>query len=144
MDSEKGTGMHPDSLLSGFGALTGRSSTRGFEAQNHLPHASRRFASPLWWCDHRANLQLEVESLIELAVSELVAEQPSLEPHRQDLTDKLVQALETDASWVELYGVTGELAVPGITPSEDEFGAGLRQVMEVRALVAALGAWNII
>ena len=77
---------------------------------------------------------LEVESLIELAVSEVVAEQSSLEPHRQDLTDKLVQALETDASWVELYGVTGELAVPGITPSEDEFGAGLRQVMEVRAL----------
>ena len=37
-------------------ALMGRSSTRGFEAQDHLPHASRRSASPLWWCDHRANL----------------------------------------------------------------------------------------
>ncbi|TBU35808.1 trafficking protein particle complex subunit 10 [Dichomitus squalens] len=75
-------------------------------------------------------LREEVESLIEIAVSEVVSEQLPLEPHRQDLTDKLVQALETNASWVELYGVTGELAVPGVTLTEDEFGAGLRQVME--------------
>ena len=47
------------------------------------------------------------------------------------MIDKLVQALESEASWVELYGITGELVVPGITLTDDEIGSGLRQVMEV-------------
>lgn len=78
----------------------------------------------------------EVESLIEYAVSEVIAETTSLESLRQDMIDKLVQALETDASWVELYGVTGELVVPRVAASDDELGAGLKRVLEVsRCLV---------
>lgn len=61
----------------------------------------------------------------------MVTETPSLDPLRQDIVDKLVQALETTASWVELYGVTGELTVPGVTPGDDDMGAGLRRVIEV-------------
>ncbi|KAI0724064.1 trafficking protein particle complex subunit 10 [Cerioporus squamosus] len=74
-------------------------------------------------------LREEVESLIEHAVSEVVVETPALEPLRQDLIDKLVQALETDASWVELYGVTGELVVPGVSLGDDELGAGLTRAL---------------
>ena len=74
----------------------------------------------------------EVESLIEHAVSQVVSQDASLDMFRQDMVDKLVQALETDASWVELYGVTGELIVPGVTLEDDEIGAGLRLVMKVR------------
>ncbi|KAI0748290.1 trafficking protein particle complex subunit 10 [Daedaleopsis nitida] len=75
-------------------------------------------------------LREEVESLIELAVSEVVAETTALAPLRQDMTDKLVQALETDAAWVELYGVTGEL-VPLITPGDEKLGDGLGRVLEI-------------
>ena len=52
------------------------------------------------------------------------------------MIDKLVQALETEASWVELYGVTGELVVPGITPTDGKIGSGLREVIEVSLHVA--------
>ncbi|KAI0709428.1 trafficking protein particle complex subunit 10 [Earliella scabrosa] len=75
-------------------------------------------------------LREEVESLIELAVSEVVSEKEALVPLRQDMVDKLVHALEADASWVQLYGVTGEL-VPVITPDEGDLGDGLRGVLEI-------------
>ncbi|KAI0636805.1 trafficking protein particle complex subunit 10 [Trametes polyzona] len=90
-------------------------------------------------------LREEVESLIELAVDEVVSEKPSLEPLRQDLVDKLVQALETNASWVELYGVTGELSVPGIQPGDDEMGSGLDRVLEIlnkRRSATSFGEWR--
>ncbi|KAI0780765.1 trafficking protein particle complex subunit 10 [Trametes elegans] len=90
-------------------------------------------------------LREEVESLIELAVDEVVSGTPALDTLRQDMIDRLVQALETDASWVELYGVTGELAVPGITSGEDEIGSGLGQVKEIlnkRRLPTLFGEWR--
>ncbi|KAI0362291.1 hypothetical protein OH77DRAFT_1416520 [Trametes cingulata] len=90
-------------------------------------------------------LREEVESLIELAVGEVISETPSLESLRQDMVDKLVQALETDASWVELYGVTGELSVPGVTAGEDEMGAGLRRATEIlnrRRSATSFGEWR--
>ncbi|KAI0665103.1 trafficking protein particle complex subunit 10 [Cubamyces menziesii] len=88
---------------------------------------------------------LQVESLIELAVEEVVTETPTLERLRQDMVDKLVQALETDASWVELYGVTGELVVPGVAPGDDDLGTGLRRVLEIlnkRRLPTSFGEWR--
>ncbi|KAI0647217.1 trafficking protein particle complex subunit 10 [Trametes meyenii] len=90
-------------------------------------------------------LREEVESLIELAAAEVIAETPSLEHLRQDIVDKLVQALETDASWVELYGVTGELAVPGVNPGDGEVGVGLRHVLEIlnkRRAPISFGEWR--
>ena len=59
-----------------------------------------------------------------------MSEKVALGPLRQDMVDKLVHALEADASWVQLYGVTGEL-VPVITPDEGDLGDGLRGVLEV-------------
>ncbi|KAI0831480.1 trafficking protein particle complex subunit 10 [Trametes gibbosa] len=90
-------------------------------------------------------LREEVESLIELAVGEVVSEKPSLESLRQDLVDRLVQALETNASWVGLYGVTGELSVPGIILGDDEMGTALRQVTEIlnkRRSTTSFGEWR--
>ncbi|PIL24147.1 hypothetical protein GSI_13900 [Ganoderma sinense ZZ0214-1] len=90
-------------------------------------------------------LREEVEALIELAVSEVSSKTPSLDSFRQDMIDKLVQALELEASWVELYGITGELVVPGITPTDDEVGSGLRQVMETlnqRRSAMSFGEWR--
>ncbi|KAI0327179.1 hypothetical protein GY45DRAFT_1328000 [Cubamyces sp. BRFM 1775] len=90
-------------------------------------------------------LREEVESLIELAVEEVVTETPILGRLRQDMIDTLVQALETDASWVELYGVTGELVVPGVVPEENDKGAALRRVLEIlnkRRLPTAFGEWR--
>ena len=55
-----------------------------------------------------SHLVAEVESLINAAVAEAVADDDSLSPHRELLTDKLVEALSKNADWIELYGVTGE------------------------------------
>ncbi|KAI9065113.1 hypothetical protein FKP32DRAFT_1674998 [Trametes sanguinea] len=90
-------------------------------------------------------LREEVESLIEIAVGEVVSETPTLEQLRQDMIDVLVKALETDASWVELYGVTGELIVPGVKPDEDDLETGLRRAMEIlnkRRSPASFGEWR--
>ncbi|KAH9945954.1 trafficking protein particle complex subunit 10 [Epithele typhae] len=76
-------------------------------------------------------LREEVESLVELAVKEAVAEDADIAPHRQDIVDKLVQSLESSATWVELYGVTGELVPPGVEPSDDQIGKGLRRALEI-------------
>ena len=45
--------------------------------------------------------------------------------------DKLVQALETDAAWVEVYGVTGELVPSKVKAGDDKLGSGIRRVLEV-------------
>lgn len=51
--------------------------------------------------------------MIEKAVETLISESPSLDESRRTLVSKLVEALELDADWVELYGLSGELIVPG-------------------------------
>ncbi|KAI0957407.1 hypothetical protein AcW1_005812 [Taiwanofungus camphoratus] len=76
-------------------------------------------------------LREEVESLIDVAVGELITHLPSLRPHRDVLIDKLVQALESNAKWVELYNVTGELMVPEIPDEEGEIGMGLNRLKEI-------------
>ena len=47
--------------------------------------------------------------------------------------NKLIEALETSAAWVDLFGVTGELVVPGET-EENELKEPLELVKEVHAL----------
>ena len=49
--------------------------------------------------------------------------------------NKLIEALETSANWVDLFGVTGELIVPGQT-EEDELKEPLELVKEVHALIS--------
>ncbi|EKM55480.1 uncharacterized protein PHACADRAFT_143869 [Phanerochaete carnosa HHB-10118-sp] len=64
-------------------------------------------------------LREEVEYFIEAAVDEALAAKPSTTIHRDFLVNAFVQALEQNASWVELYGITGELNVPSL-PADDE------------------------
>ena len=73
----------------------------------------------------------EVESLINAAVAEVVADDDSLSPHCELLTDKLVEALSKSADWIELYGVTGELVVPENLSEDAELAAAFAQLKEV-------------
>jgi hypothetical protein len=73
---------------------------------------------------------LEVESLIEHSVDEALASSSTPSVHRDVLINAFVQALEKDASWVEMYGITGELIVPGL-PVIGETGEALSLAAEV-------------
>jgi hypothetical protein len=46
------------------------------------------------------------------AVDEALDEFPQHGPDRNRLIPHMIQALESDSKWVELYGITGELKVP--------------------------------
>jgi hypothetical protein len=72
-----------------------------------------------------------VKSLIEHSVESVLMNSPSLLSQRPSLVDTLVEALERDATWVEMYGITGELKVPG-PQDEGEFSETLSQVKKVR------------
>ncbi|KAF7978139.1 hypothetical protein HWV62_1583 [Athelia sp. TMB] len=79
--------------------------------------------------------KLEVENLIANAVDAALSELPQRNNQRSILTGKLVEALETSASWVDLYGITGQLDVPDIPHSNDVLGP-LQRAKEVRSLAA--------
>lgn len=72
---------------------------------------------------------LEVESLIIEAVQTVITEEHSWLPHRDVIVGKLIGTLEADASWVDLFGVTGELNVPG--KDEQELAEPLQRAKEV-------------
>ena len=60
----------------------------------------------------------------------MLEESPSLQ-HHLILVGKLVDALESDAGWVELYGITGELIVPNIHEELGEIGELLKKAKQV-------------
>ena len=76
----------------------------------------------------------EVEAVLDQAVDEALNDFPQHRLDRSRLTAQMMQALESDASWVELYGITGELKVPALkddgAPKEV-----LTRVREVRYLI---------
>ena len=74
----------------------------------------------------------EVESFIQFAVGQVLTDPAMPQVNSNVLVGKLVQALESDASWVELYGITGELIVPKISDVEDELNEPLLRATEVR------------
>lgn len=76
--------------------------------------------------------RVEVESFIEDAVDEALSSS-SASTHREVLINTFVQALEKDASWVELYGVTGELNVPALPDSEGDAAQLAASASEVSA-----------
>lgn len=76
-------------------------------------------------------LREEVGSFIEAAVDEALAAEPSTTVHRDFLVNAFVQALEQNASWVELYGITGELNVPGLLADSE--------TSEVLSIAAGVG-----
>jgi len=76
----------------------------------------------------------EVEAVLDQAVDDVLDDFPQHRPDRSRLTAQMMQALESDASWVELYGITGELKVPALKDG----GASkevLTRVREVRFLI---------
>lgn len=77
----------------------------------------------------------EVEYLIESGVESAVASSPSLEPKKDLLVDRLVQALEGEASWVQHYEATGELNIPRVDPADDDLDESLLQITEVNSMM---------
>ena len=62
--------------------------------------------------------------MLEQAVDEALDEFPQHGTDRSRVIAHLIQALESDANWVELYNITGELKVPA---SDDD--ATLKEVL---------------
>lgn len=76
----------------------------------------------------------EVESIVEAQVRSIIDESASDSHHRITLVSKLIDALESDAAWVDMYGITGELVVPSTFKEEGEIGELLRKATEVRCI----------
>lgn len=74
----------------------------------------------------------EVEDIIEQEVKAVLEGSPLSLHNRIILVGKLIEALESDAGWVKLYGITGELIVPITHDKEDEIGELLKKVKKVR------------
>lgn len=51
--------------------------------------------------------------------------------HRIPLVSKLIQMLEMDASWVEIYGISGELHIPQSPASDDALREPIETVQKV-------------
>ncbi|KAF9009438.1 trafficking protein particle complex subunit 10 [Cyathus striatus] len=62
----------------------------------------------------------EVESLIQEHVDKALENYPSMKHQRVYLINTLVDVLERDAGWVEMYSLTGELMVPEVRGEKDE------------------------
>ena len=62
--------------------------------------------------------------MLKQAVDEALDEFPQHSADRSSLIAHMIQALESDANWVELYSITGELKVPA---SDDD--ARLKEVL---------------
>lgn len=75
---------------------------------------------------------LEVEEIIEQEVEAVLESTPSGPHNRIIVVGKLIDALESDAAWVELYGITGELIVPDIHNEGGEIGELLKKAKKVR------------
>lgn len=65
-----------------------------------------------------SDLLSEVKDLIEKEVEAIMGQDES-KTRYESLINHLIEALGNDASWVELYGVTGELIVPDMPQDSD-------------------------
>lgn len=77
-----------------------------------------------------------MKDLIEKEVGNALSKDESRKLYAP-LVNHLVEALGNDASWVELYGVTGELVVPEM-PQDSDFGEELGVVKAVSQIVLSL------
>ncbi|KAK7014963.1 trafficking protein particle complex subunit 10 [Favolaschia claudopus] len=75
-------------------------------------------------------LREEVEALIETSVDQVLAQSADVLGERVELINKLVEALEQDSAWVELYGVSGELNVPDVFGELGEADEPLKRVIQ--------------
>ncbi|RDB24044.1 Trafficking protein particle complex subunit 10 [Hypsizygus marmoreus] len=74
-------------------------------------------------------LREEVEFVVESAVAKVLADAPTTLHYRVTLVNKLVEALEHDAAWVDLYGITGELNVPA-SPNDNDKDEKIDQLLQ--------------
>ncbi len=68
------------------------------------------------------HISIEVQAIIEEAVD-------TVKDHsnRNRLIDLIVRALESDASWIQQYGMTGEIVLPEASLGEGLVGESLEQ-----------------
>jgi hypothetical protein len=79
----------------------------------------------------------EVQSVIEDGVDALNSKHPDLHEWRLNVINKVVEALEADISWLEVYGLSGELNIPGNFENvEEELRGPLQELQEVGSFVA--------
>jgi hypothetical protein len=92
-----------------------------------------------------ASCVLDVEALITQATQDIVSKSPSLHPHHKVIAGKVVEALESDSSWVEMFRITGEINVPSSNESEgsEEFVEAVEAVKEVSSSKFPLGSFRI-
>ncbi|KAJ7285957.1 trafficking protein particle complex subunit 10 [Mycena rebaudengoi] len=76
-------------------------------------------------------LREEVEALIESSVEQVLSDPTASLAERVGLVNKLVEALEQDSAWVEMYGMSGELNVPEVFGELGPNDEPLRQVMKL-------------
>lgn len=70
-----------------------------------------------------------MKDLVERKVNHVLEEDESNSLYAP-LVNHIIEALGNDASWVELYGVTGELLIPEM-PQDSDFGEKLKAAKEV-------------
>lgn len=87
-----------------------------------------------------SDVLIEVKDLIEREVQAVLDDDESRK-HHTPLVNHLTEALGSDASWVELYRVTGELIVPEM-PQDNEFGEKLSGVKEVSQIPLNIPVWH--
>ena len=75
-----------------------------------------------------------MESVIESHVQAVLEDFPSPSQHYSILAGKLVDALESNATWVELYCITGELIVPDVHTEQSEIGELLKKARQVNTI----------
>ncbi|KAI0273565.1 trafficking protein particle complex subunit 10 [Gloeopeniophorella convolvens] len=74
------------------------------------PHG--RVLDTLRLCIKYRMLRDEVEDVLEHTVDEALKELPQHHTDRSRLISHMIQALESNSDWVDLYSITGELKVP--------------------------------
>lgn len=85
---------------------------------DYIPHST----------DRLFNITLtEVESIVETEVRSVIEETGYSSHHRIIVVSKLIGALESDAAWVDMYGVTGELVVPDVFKEDGVIGELLKE-----------------
>ena len=68
-----------------------------------------------------------IQDQVQLVLDEI----PDSQQHRLPLINHLVEELERDAAWVDLYGITGELVVPESSTGEEQLRELLTRVKKV-------------
>ena len=82
------------------------------------------------YCMACSDYHTEVEGFIDSAVKGALGGSTSPADHDR-LVEVFVQALESDASWVNLYGITGELIVPDVPFKHEHLRDSFKTAKEV-------------